>query len=241
MSESLYQLIAMAARPAFLILAALIVLRGSRILLSEHHARKKLLRRLPDAGMVGEMRDIESDKSYPLPREGTLGSGRGCDIRLKGLRRRQVSFAFVEGKGMLLTPARRRSATWLDGVPLSRPAYALHGALLRAGGYTLCVRLFAGLNVPDAAQLHDHWQPAYEEDFYAPDQTGMPSAQNPYGVYWPVQEPASDEEVPLFDLTPPAPEEEAPPSEPAPQPEPAPAENAAPVVRHRRSDRRRAK
>lgn len=241
MSESLYQLIAMAARPVFLILAALIVLRGSRILLSEHHARKKLLRRLPDAGMVGEMRDIESDKSYPLPREGTLGSGRGCDIRLKGLRRRQVSFAFVEGKGMLLTPARRRSATWLDGVPLSRPAYALHGALLRAGGYTLCVRLFAGLNVPDAAQLHDHWQPAYEEDFYAPDQTGMPSAQNPYGVYWPVQEPASDEEVPLFDLTPPAPEEEAPPSEPAPQPEPAPAENAAPVVRHRRSDRRRAK
>lgn len=241
MSESLYQLIAMAARPAFLILAALIVLRGSRILLSEHHARKKLLRRLPDAGMVGEMRDIESDKSYPLPREGTLGSGRGCDIRLKGLRRRQVSFAFVEGKGMLLTPARRRSATWLDGVPLSRPAYALHGALLRAGGYTLCVRLFAGLNVPDAAQLHDHWQPAYEEDFYAPDQTGMPSAQNPYGVYWPVQEPASDEEVPLFDLTPPAPEEEAPPSEPAPQLEPAPAENAAPVVRHRRSDRRRAK
>ena len=241
MSESLYQLIAMAARPAFLILAALIVLRGSQILLSEHHARKKLLRRLPDAGMVGEMRDIESDKSYPLPREGTLGSGRGCDIRLKGLRRRQVSFAFVEGKGMLLTPARRRSATWLDGVPLSRPAYALHGALLRAGGYTLCVRLFAGLNVPDAAQLHDHWQPAYEEDFYAPDQTGMPSAQTPYGVYWPVQEPASDEEVPLFDLTPPAPEEEAPPSEPAPQPEPAPAENAAPVVRHRRSDRRRAK
>ena len=241
MSESLYQLIAMAARPAFLILAALIVLRGRQLLLSEHHARKKLLRRLPDAGMVGEMRDIESDKSYPLPREGTLGSGRGCDIRLKGLRRRQVSFAFVEGKGMLLTPARRRSATWLDGVPLSRPAYALHGALLRAGGYTLCVRLFAGLNVPDAAQLHDHWQPAYEEDFYAPDQTGMPSAQNPYGVYWPVQEPASDEEVPLFDLTPPAPEEEAPPSEPAPQPEPAPAENAAPVARQRRSDSTRGK
>lgn len=236
MPESLYQLIAMAARPVFLILAALIVLRGSRILLSQHHERKKLLRHLPDAGMVGEMRDIESDKSYPLPREGVLGSGRGCDIRLKGLRRRQVSFAFVEGKGVLLTPARRRSATWLDGVPLDRPAYALHGALLRVGGYTLSIRLFAGLNVPDAAQLHNHWQPAFEEDFYAPDETGMAPVQMPYGVYWPAQEPVSDEDVPLFDLTPPAPEEEAPP-EPAPIAQPA--DSPAPVVRHRRSDRRR--
>ncbi|MBR1607210.1 MAG: FHA domain-containing protein [Clostridia bacterium] len=235
MPESLYQLVSMAARPLFLLLAALIVLRGSRILLSQHHERKKLLRRLPDAGMVGEMRDIESDRSYPLPREGVLGSGRGCDIRLKGLRRRQVSFAFVEGKGVLLTPARRRSATWLDGVPLDRPAYALHGALLRVGGYTLNIRLFAGLNVPDAAQLHNHWQPAYEEDFYAPDETGLSPVQTPYGVYWPAQQPVSDEEVPLFDLEPPAPQEEAPP----PEPIPAPAETAAPAVRHRRSDRRR--
>lgn len=238
MPENLYQLLALAARPVFLILAALIVLRGARILLSQHHARKRLLRRLPDAGMVGEMRDIESDKSYPLPREGALGSGRGCDIRLKGLRRRQVSFAFVEGKGVLLTPARRRSATWLDGVPLDRPAYALHGALLRVGGYTLSIRLFAGLNVPDAAQLHNHWQPAYEEDFYAPDETGLSPMQTPYGVYWPVQQPVSDEEVPLFDLTPPAPEEDMPPE---PEPIPQPAENPAPAVRHRRSDRRRSR
>ncbi|MBQ7520726.1 MAG: hypothetical protein IJU12_10430 [Clostridia bacterium] len=92
--------------------------------------------------------------------------------------------------------------------------------------------------MPDTAQLHNHWQPAFEEDFYAPDETGLAPVQTPYGVYWPVQEPVSDEEVPLFDLTPPAPEEEAPP-EPAPAPVAQPADTPAPVVRHRRSDRRR--
>ena len=62
--------------------------------------------------------------------------------------------------------------------------------------------------------------------------------QTPYGVYWPVQQPVSDEEVPLFDLTPPAPEEDTPPE---PEPIPQPAENPASVVRHRRSDRRRSR
>ena len=219
MSDSLYQLAALAARPVFLTLAALIALRAGRRLLSQHRERKRMLRRLPDAGMVGEMRDIESDRSYPLPREGVLGGGRGCDIRLKGLRRRQVAFAFVEGKGMLLTPCRRRSATWLDGVPLKRPAYALHGALLRAGGYTLCVRLFAGLNVPDSTPLQNHWLPVRDEDLYLPEEAAFQPA--PYGAYWPVQEePGEAEDVPVFDM----------------EPEPRPSEEPR---RHRRSDRRR--
>ena len=201
MPDNLYQLLALAARAFFILLAGLVALRASLGLLGQHRARKKLLRQLPDAGMVGEMRDIESDKSYPLPREGVLGGGRGCDIRLKGLRRRQVTFAYVPGKGILLAPCHRRSATWLDGIPLSRRAYALHGALLRVNGYTLCIRLFAGLDVPQLAMYQEHWQPAYEDDYYAPDDTQLTPVRTPYGTYWQSQGYEADE-VPLFDMAP---------------------------------------
>ena len=234
MPENLYQLLALAARAFFILLAALVVLRASLSLLSQHSTRKKLLKQLPDAGMVGEMRDIESDKSYPLPREGVLGGGSGCDIRLKGLRRRQVSFAYVPGKGILLTPCHRRSATWLDGVPLNRRAYALHGALLRVNGYTLCIRLFAGLDVPQLAMYQEHWQPADEDDYYAPDDTQLTPVHTPYGTYWQPQETEAGE-VPLFDMTPQAPvpgQAYAPPVRPTPAaaeaPEAPPAFDADP-------------
>ena len=169
MNSSAYQLIALGARYLFVFLAFLIVFRAGLSLLTEHFRRKKKLRNLPDAGMVGEMRDIDNDRAYPLPREGTLGGGRGCDIRLKGLRRRHVNFSFVEGKGLLLTPCHSRSEVLLNHEPIHKGGYALHGALMHAGGYTLRIRLFAGLNVPRAASYAERFQPIYDEELYAPD------------------------------------------------------------------------
>ncbi|MBQ7455456.1 MAG: hypothetical protein IJS53_03335, partial [Clostridia bacterium] len=108
--------------------------------------------------------------------EGTLGGGRACDIRLRGLKRRQVDFAYVDGKGILLTPCHRRGDTLLDGEPIHRGAYALHGAILRVGGYTLRIRLFAGLNVPHPAQYQEqHWQPVFEEELYGSGVMGVPA------------------------------------------------------------------
>ena len=267
MQSNGYQLLALGARALFVFLAALIVLRAALSLLREHRARKRLLKRLPDAGMVGEMRDVDSDTGYPLPREGVLGGGRGCDIRLKGLRRRQVNFAYVEGKGILLTPCHRRTDTLLDGVPLGRGAYALHGAMLRVGGYTLRIRLFAGLNVPHPAQYQEHWQPVFEEELYAPEY-GQFTAVQPYTPVqaWPQAAPYGEEDAPVFSYAPTeqvfetqsipvqrAPEPpvaetedalEAPlpfdgfPTESAKQAEDDPAPFEVPV-RHRRSERRR--
>lgn len=200
MQSNGYQLLALAARALFVILAALVVLRAALALLQQHRARKKLLRSLPDAGMVGELRDVDSDRGYPLAREAVLGSGRGCDIRLRGLRRRHLDLAYVEGKGILLTPARRSAETILDGRPLGRGAYALHGAMLRVGNYNLRVRLFAGLNVPHPASYQDRWQPIYEEELYAPDPlqgmpwSAIPAPQNDAG-----------EAAPPFSYAPPAP------------------------------------
>ena len=186
MDHNAYQLLALGARYWFVLLAAVLVWRGAAALLHEHYQRKKLLKKLPDAGMVGEMRDIDNDRAYPLPREGVLGGGSACDIRLRGLCRRDINFAFVEGKGLLLTPCHSRGGVLLDGAPLGKGGYALHGAMLRVGGYTLRIRLFAGLNVPRPAPYEEHWHSAYEdEELYAPEYAAAQLGCAPYseGAY----------------------------------------------------------
>ncbi|MBR5232357.1 MAG: hypothetical protein IKW00_08970 [Clostridia bacterium] len=195
MDSHVYQLISLGARYLFVFLAFLIVFRAGLSLLQEHFKRKKILRNLPDAGMVGEMRDTDNDRAYPLPREGVLGSGRKCDIRLKGLRRRHVNFAFVEGKGLLLTPCHSRSEVLLNSVPIRKGGYALHGAIMQLGGYTLRVRLFAGLNIPRAAAYNDRWQPAYGEELYAPDPFGL-TPQPPAELY---EQPSAQPEAPVYE------------------------------------------
>lgn len=201
MDSHVYQLISLGARYLFVFLAFLIVFRAGLSLLQEHFKRKKLLRNLPDAGMVGEMRDTDNDRAYPLPREGVLGSRRGCDIRLKGLRRRHVNFAFVEGKGLLLTPCHNRSEVLLNGAPIGKGGYALHGAIMQLGGYTLRIRLFAGLNIPHTAAYNDRWQPAYGEELYAPDPFGL-TQQAPAELY--EQPPMPLYDSPEYTQAPPA-------------------------------------
>lgn len=196
MDSHAYQLLALGARYLFVFWIAVIVLRASLSLLKEHGQRKKMLRNLPDAGMVGEMCDMDNGKSYPLPREGVLGSGRGCDIRIRGLRRRHVNFAFVDGKGLLLTPCHHRSTVLLDGQPIRRGGYALHGACLQAGEYQLRIRLFAGLKMPRRAQFAQAFEPAYEEDLYAPDELLFTPVQ-PDFVPYPTEEMHSMQETPV--------------------------------------------
>lgn len=197
MEKNAYELIAMGARYWFILLSALVAWRGSVYLLREHFRRRKMLKKLPDAGMVGELRDEESGKAYPLPREGVLGGGRACDIRLRGLRRRHMNFAFVEGKGLLLTPCHGRSRILLDGAALGKGGYALHGDVLGVGGYTLRVRLFAGLNVPHPAAFRDHWQRAFEEELYAPEPVPFAAEDAGYAPYPDLDMPM--DEAPMAD------------------------------------------
>ena len=259
MDSHVYQLISLGARYLFVFLAFLIVFRAGLSLLQEHFRRKKILHNLPDAGMVGEIRDTDNDRAHPLPREGVLGSGRKCDIRLRGLRRRHLNFAFVEGKGLLLTPCHSRSEVLLNGVPIRKGGYALHGAIMQLGGYTLRVRLFAGLNVPHAAAYNDRWQPAYGEELYAPDPFGMTPQtpaelyeQPPMPLYDPPEytqaQPEYPSNNPIYCIHPPplSPEEEEDEEPPLPfdsslyapkNPQTDDFTMTAPRVRHRRSER----
>ena len=149
MSPQAYELISMLMRYVFVLIGLMIVWRSFRWLRRDARAYQKELRSLPDAGLVGEMVNLNTGEAQPLPREGTIGSSRECDIRLKGagIQRNHARFEFEEGKGLKIIPLRRASML-LNGLALRGPGYALHGTQLQAGNVPLRVRLFAGLKVP---------------------------------------------------------------------------------------------
>ena len=152
MSGEAYELLAMLMRYIFALIGALILFRAYRWLRRDAKAYRREMRTLPDAGLVGEIVNLMTGESQPLPREGDIGSSRECDIRVKGtgIGRHHARFAFEEGKGLRVTPV-RRARVIMAGVELRGSAHALHGTQLQIGDATLRVRLFAGLNVPHPA------------------------------------------------------------------------------------------
>ena len=149
MSSEAYELLSMLMRYVFVLIGMLIVWRSYRWLRRDAKAYKKEMRSLPDAGLVGEIVNLKTGEAQPLPREGTIGSSRDCDIRVKesGVKRQHARFEFEDGKGLKIIPV-RRSAMLLSGVEMNGPGHALHGTQLQIGNTLLRVRLFAGLKVP---------------------------------------------------------------------------------------------
>lgn len=151
-----YEIFALLMRYVFVALGALILLRALFWLRKDARAWHKEIKNLPDAGLVGELRDMQSDQSYPLPREGVLGKKHSCDIRIKGhlMPGKALTFLFVEGKGLAITPLGGQNV-YLDGEAVrGSKGYALHGTQLEVGGTVLKVRLFAGLKVPRRVLYH---------------------------------------------------------------------------------------
>ncbi len=149
MQDTAYELLSIGMRYVFILLMLLFLLRGYVLMRRDSRAWRRALRDLPDAGLVGELVDLSEGRGYPLPREGLIGSGRSCDIRLSGLKRREFQFVFRPGRGVCLTPLHQRSGAVLDGEPLKRGnEFALHGTILEIRGLSCRFRLFAGLELP---------------------------------------------------------------------------------------------
>ncbi|MBQ9943903.1 MAG: FHA domain-containing protein [Clostridia bacterium] len=164
MAPEAYELLSMLMRYVFIALGGLILLRAGRQMLKDARAQKKELKKLPDAGRIGEVVDLETGKHYPLPREGMIGSSKTCDIRLRrrGVKRRHVLFEFAEGKGVRIKPCFGRKV-WVEGVPIKATAYALHGTKVTLSHANIRIRLFAGLNVPHPAAFAAQMPDAAEE------------------------------------------------------------------------------
>ena len=156
MGDTSYELLALGLRYWFVLLLFLTLLRAFWLMLENRREYNRTLRQLPDAGLIGEVVDLKTGKSQPLPREGLIGSGRGCDIRLSKLHRREMEFVFRPGLGLKLIPIHRKHKSILDGEPLNKAdSFALHGTVLELRGYTLRFRLFAGLDLPYREPLPD--------------------------------------------------------------------------------------
>lgn len=157
MPESVYEVLSMGMRYFFTLLGVLLVWRAITWQLAERRARHRRLKRLPDAGTIGEMVVtrgcplLPEGTVLPMPYEGTLGSSHGCDLLIpaRGAARQHLDFSFQNKRGVLLY-LRRGQSCQMDGKTLtahSKPRRwpMVHGSTLTIGDCELRLRLFAGL------------------------------------------------------------------------------------------------
>lgn len=184
MSAEVYEVISLASRYLFALLGVLIVLRAFAWLLSDRAEKHARLRKLPDAGTVGELIVLNADSnelipgmSIPVPYEGILGSVRSCDIVLPAsdVRKSHLFFSFVSGSGLHLHPFRGCNVL-ADGILLdarsNEKAHPLvHGSCLQVGSVMLRLHLFSGL---DPATEVD---PSFATVSCAGVESGMPYVQ----------------------------------------------------------------
>ena len=177
-----YELLALFMRYIFVLIGILILWRALRWLRRDARAYKKEMRSLPDAGLIGEIVELETGKRQPLPREGMMGASRFCDIRLKGagVKRCHALFALEEGKGLQIIP-QRGSSVMMAGVRIKGPDHALHGTELQLGETRILVRLFAGLKVPHPSRFQME-RPAFEQEEEAPWTEMIPEIPQPFGA-----------------------------------------------------------
>ena len=120
MSDGLYEILALAARYFFAGLFLLIVLRAWRVTVRDARRAGKLRRLSPQTGLSGELVVLEGEgrarrgMRYPVIREGTLGSARSADVRVRhpSVRPRHARFELTE-EGLALTAI--SGAKLLDG------------------------------------------------------------------------------------------------------------------------------
>ena len=158
MPTDIYTLIALAARYWFLFLGILIVWRSFSWLRKDSRLRRKRIKRLPDAGYVGEMVVLAGGgllpvgTTIPLPREGTIGSLRICDVvvPVEGVLNKHLAFQFRNGKGLFVEPFYKAEfeVDGENGGKRGRPMVLYHGSRLALGDAVLRMRLFVGVDAP---------------------------------------------------------------------------------------------
>ena len=147
MSDGLYEILALAARYFFAGLFLLIVLRAWRVTVRDARRAGKLRRLSPQTGLSGELVVLEGEgrarrgMRYPVIREGTLGSARSADVRVRhpSVRPRHARFELTE-EGLSLTAA--PGAKLLDGEgERARKLLLRDGDCFTAGSVTLTLVL----------------------------------------------------------------------------------------------------
>ena len=184
-TAEVYEVLALAFRYVFALLGVLIVLRSFLSLSADRREKHARLRRLPDAGMIGEFVVLSGSPECPeesflsVPREGVLGSVRSCDLVVPcpGVKARHLDFTWQDGVGLLLRP-RSGCEALADSVPLncrSHPESAplRHGSFLQVGDAVLRLRVFAGLDSAAGFDSENEAQTPVQATVQIPPQATM--------------------------------------------------------------------
>jgi len=155
MSANAYEILALGMRYVFAGLMVLIVLRAWRISLVDSRRATKLRRLSPDTGIIGEMLVVNGSERarpgmrYPVTLEGTIGSARRTDIRVRHstVRARHAFYQMTE-EGLFVrghAHARIRDKFGRS----ARELMLQDGDILRVGDVALMLVLTDGGNEPE--------------------------------------------------------------------------------------------
>lgn len=155
MSDNAYELLALAMRYVFAALMLLIVLRAWRISIVDSRRASRLRRLSPDTGIIGEMLVVGGSERarpgmrYPLTLEGSIGSARGADIRVRhsSVRSRHAIFQMTNDGLYVRGHAHARIR---DGHGrIARELTLRDGEILRLGDVALMLVLTEADNAPE--------------------------------------------------------------------------------------------
>lgn len=157
MNSDLYALIALAARYWFVALIVVLLFRGWRMTVADNRRAKLLREWMGQTGCVGELILSPGSRkrvSYPIPREGVMGSGRAADVRIRSreLMRAHAHFELREG-GLLIRPLGKAELS-VGGGFSGESVFLRDGDVLSIGRLQLMLVLF---DAPVEEEETDEW------------------------------------------------------------------------------------
>ncbi len=167
MNSDLYALISLAARYWFVALIVTLLFRGWRMTVADNRRAKLLREWMGQTGCVGELILNPGSKkrvSYPIPREGVLGSAVSADVRIRhrDMLRAHAHFELREG-GLLMVPMGRAELK-VGGGFTGEAVFLEDGDVVTIGKLQLMLVLF---DAPAEEEEEDQWfevEPGDPED-----------------------------------------------------------------------------
>lgn len=155
MNANAYEILALAMRYVFAGLMVLIVLRAWRISMVDSRRATKLRRLSPDTGIIGEMLVVNGSERarpgmhYPVTLEGTIGSTRRADIRVRHstVRGRHAIYQMTD-EGLFVRGHANARIRDKFGRPV-REIMLQDGDILRVGDVALMLVLTDGGSEPE--------------------------------------------------------------------------------------------
>ncbi len=153
MQQAAYQVLIYAARYWFAALAAFIVFRAAVNSYREYKIIRDIRKSIAEAEFLaaltllgGADEKIEAGARFPFLREAVVGSGSGCEVRLrqKGVMRRHAKL--IAEDGCVRVKPVRGAAISVDGKAVKGEALAFDGSEIAVGPLRLRVCMGEGLH-----------------------------------------------------------------------------------------------